>query len=140
MAKRSIRPPRAKNSKNIRTQQLSSGSTNELLPVFSFAWYQDNADCCKKLTVSHYGKALEKILKLSKMRWQDIQTNSRQRNGTEVISRNEIKATIPREITEDVDFLSIRFHDDKGRIVGFRDGVVFHVVWFDVNPFILYKH
>ena len=67
---------------------------------------------------------------LSQLNWNQIYSASRYGKGSENIPLEQIKVAIPARITPDTTILS--FHiSDRGRLIGFRDGHVFQVVWVD---------
>ena len=76
--------------------------------------------------------------RLSRLSWQEIKNAHRHGVGTEKISRDALKAPVPMSITEDVQFLALRFSGKKP-MVGFRSNQIFHIVWFDPR-FELYDH
>ncbi|BAZ81969.1 hypothetical protein PN497_16920 [Sphaerospermopsis kisseleviana CS-549] len=76
--------------------------------------------------------------RLSKLTWSQIHSQGRHQLGYEKISRDAIKAPIPKFITEDVNFIAFRFSGIKA-MVGYRDGAIFYVIWLDRN-FTLYNH
>jgi len=83
----------------------------------------------------------EKIYQLSQLTWHTIQGNpSVSGLGTKKIRKKGFDRPIPKEITADTPLLAIRFHGSKARMVGYRRGSVFHVVWIDRSPFTLYSH
>ncbi len=58
--------------------------------------------------------------------------------GAEKIEQKQLKAAIPRHITEEVPIYVVHA---SGRVplAGYKDGTVFHVVWID-RKFKLYDH
>jgi hypothetical protein len=76
---------------------------------------------------------------LSTMSWEQIRMERRHGYGTEKIARTSISGPIPAWASADVDFfLALRFSDNKP-FVGYKNGIVFHVLWID-NKFTLYDH
>lgn len=105
-------------------------------PLFCFRHLHKDFDIdrCLYADKSFSRQLLKKIGLVSKISWIDIQMSDRQGHGTEKISKKSIKKTIPSSITEDVnDFLSFYFNGDRGRIIGFRNQMVFHVVYIDTE-------
>lgn len=72
------------------------------------------------------------------MSWLEIRNAPRHGLGTEKISRDSLKVIVPASITEDVQFLALRFSGMKP-MVGFRRNEIFHVVWLD-RAFSLFNH
>ena len=78
------------------------------------------------------------IERLSRLTWKEIRNAPRHGVGTEKIRRDSLNSAIPGSITEDVEFLALRFSGKKA-MVGFRSSEIFHVVWLD-RSFTLYDH
>lgn len=78
------------------------------------------------------------IEKLSQLTWQEIRNAPKHGVGTEKIPKARLKAAVPGGITDDVEFLALRFSGKKA-MVGFRSSEIFHVVWLD-HAFRLYDH
>lgn len=66
------------------------------------------------------------------MTWAEITVAPHEGLGTEKIPRDALRKAIPGTITDDVNFLSLRFGGAK-RLIGFRDRSVFNIVWVDPN-------
>ncbi|HET7233942.1 MAG TPA: hypothetical protein VFJ16_28280 [Longimicrobium sp.] len=90
---------------------------------------------CERDDQAAFALTLERLSRLS---WQEIRGAPRHGMGTEKIARDALKAPVPPGITDDVQFLALRFSGKKA-MVGFRGGEVFHVVWLDPR-FRLYDH
>lgn len=78
------------------------------------------------------------LYKLSQLSWKEIKRVPRHGLGFEKITRDAIKAPMPRQITPDVNFIAFRFNGLKP-MVGFRRDRIFFVIWLDHN-FKLYNH
>ncbi len=107
-------------------------------PIFCLRYLQSGFDLeeCTKDQQAAFAKALRKR---SQMSWYEIKNAPKHGLGLEKISRNSIKAPIPKHITEDVEyFIALRFFT-KAPMVGYRIRNVFHIVWLDPK-FTLYKH
>ncbi|RLC18583.1 MAG: hypothetical protein DRI57_08220 [Deltaproteobacteria bacterium] len=103
-------------------------------PVFSFRHLQ------KQFGIGTCDPAafVRQLRQVSQLTWMQWKLAPRQGMGLERIPRTAIRTEIPRAITNDVgEFFSFRF--TNGRVVGFRDRSVFHIVWTD-GTFRLYKH
>lgn len=95
--------------------------------------------CCFSLCDKQQKAAFsDKLHQLSQMPWVEIRRSSRKALGSETIDQRAIKDTIPDDITEEVKLIAFRFWD-KARMVGFRQGQTFHIVWLDIK-FKLYDH
>lgn len=114
-----------------------TGSTDEMSPVFCLHHLADGwrISDCERDDQAAFALATEK---LSRVTWRDIRNAHRHGIGTEKIPRNALKAPVPADIDDDVQFLALRFSGKKP-MVGFRSSRIFHVVWFD-SRFSLYDH
>ena len=93
-------------------------------------------EACDRKQQAEFTKAL---WKRSRMTWRQIWASDRHGLGAEKIARGSIRAPIPVEVTDDVDFfIALRF-SGKAPMVGYRIRDVFHVVWLDAR-FRLYNH
>jgi hypothetical protein len=113
--------------------------TDRLPPVFSFEYMEDgkgfSINCCEE---GHQAALAAKLFLLSRMTWMQIRNAPRHGLGTEKIARNAIKPPIPAKITQDADFLALRYNG-KCPMIGFRDGRVFHIVFID-HTMTAYNH
>ena len=105
-------------------------------PVFSLEYLQSeySVDVCESEDRAKFSLKLEK---LSQLTWSQIQSQPRHKLGYERISRNAIKPSVPRHITEDVNLIAFRFSGEKP-MVGYRSGRIFYVIWLDRN-FTVYR-
>ncbi len=111
--------------------------SQKLPPVFSFEKIQKShciTDCEKDDKVAFIGQ----LVRLSKLRWQDINESSRKGLGTEIISRSSFKASIPSWLTDDTKLLSFRYLGNRA-FIGYRDQRIFYVLWID-SKFDVYDH
>jgi len=125
---------------------LGESASDSLLdidyPIFCFRHLHSEHDLDKCSLASYkFPQALiKKLQQVSKMSWDDIQLSSRQGSGTEKIPVDSIRKEIPVSVTKDVSHLLVfRFCGKKGRILGFRNRYVFHVIFID-TALSLYKH
>ena len=81
---------------------------------------------------------LSTLGRLSKMRWQEIQTQGKHQQGHEKIKRESLKDKIPDHIKEDATFIAFRAAGMKS-MVGYRDNKIFFILWIDWK-FKLYDH
>jgi len=137
MKKSVLKQPAASGGKHVKTPQDSSGSTQDKHPAFCLKFAVDTHSV-NSLDKDGKADAAERMQKLSKMSWAEINQAPRGGLGFEKIARNSIKLPIPKGITEDVNFLAFRYSGKKP-MVGYRDEKVFYVVWFD-HSFNVYDH
>ena len=112
-------------------------SNTQRKPAFSFEFLQDS-HCITVCSQEDQRAFLDTMRNLSQLTWQQIRSTQRHGLGSEKIYRASFTVKIPDYISEDVTFIAIRFSGKKP-MVGFQDGRIFHIVWFDKN-FTVYKH
>lgn len=140
----------AKRKKNrIAKQQVSGGRlikapetkddipAEQQPPIFSLEYLQKDycVTACQMQDQAHFAIRLRK---LSEITWQQIKAAPRNGLGQEKISQDAIREPIPSHITEDVNFLALRFAGKKP-MVGYRSGRIFYIIWLD-RDFTLYDH
>lgn len=135
--KRFKQPPKNKDSKIGVPDDKSSIPPEQQPPIFSLR-YLEGEYCLTKCEKDDQAAFALKLHRLSKLTWSQIHSQGRHQLGYEKISRDAIKAPIPKFITEDVNFIAFRFSGMKA-MVGYRDGAIFYVIWLDRN-FTLYDH
>ena len=118
--------------------QHSSPSLDGKRPTFSFHHLHGDY-CISGCTKDEKAAFAEKMRILSQQTWGQLRQASRHGLGYEKIDRGSLKTSVPKTITEDVDFIAFRFCG-KAPMVGYKanDGT-FHIVWFD-RGFTLYDH
>ena len=96
--------------------------------------------CFEFLDKDEKAAVASSIFKRSKLQWLQIKNTHKHGLGMETIERNALKAPIPEIslIKPDTTFIALRF-DEKKLMVGFRNGRIFYVLWFD-RSFKLYNH
>lgn len=138
MGKKKLKsPPHKKGSRIGGPADAIAINYNREPPIFSFrhackGW--QIADCSTEQKAS----LADTIHLLSSINWQDIYNAPRQGHGSETLSQEVIDATIPTIVTPDTTLIGVRFHN-RSRMVGFREGAIFHIVWLDHNMR-LYDH
>lgn len=114
-------------------------STNDLKPVFSFEHMANgtgySVNCCSQ---EEGAQLVGRLYVLGNMTWAQINQSGRHGLGTEIIPRGNIKAVLPKAVTDDVNLLAFRYNGKKP-MVGYREDRVFHVLYVD-HDFSLYPH
>jgi hypothetical protein len=112
-------------------------STNRDTPLFGLGYLDSvfSLDACNKDEKAAFADTLAK---LSKLTWGEINNSGRHKNGCEIITQDQIRASMPPHITPEINLLAFRFCA-KAPMVGYRDGRVFYVIWLD-RAFKLYNH
>lgn len=108
-------------------------------PVFSFEHLQKSH--CISLIEEKADKALflDALHIIGKMTWSQINAAPRHGLGYGRMPVDQIKASRPACVSDDVNLLVFRW---KGKLpyVGFRDGRVLHVLWIERRFGGLYNH
>ncbi|MBP0018742.1 MAG: hypothetical protein J7647_14500 [Cyanobacteria bacterium SBLK] len=106
-------------------------------PIFSFK-YLDRQYSIAQCTKDEKAALIDTLDRLSQLSWRELRQAPRHGLGYEKISRDDINVSIPKFITEDVNFIAFRFCG-KAPMVGYRDGEILHLIWLD-RDFSLYDH
>ena len=112
---------------------------DERTPLFSLERLQTGSYCLQSLDKDGKSAFADAIFRRRSCSWKEIKQMPKHGLGFEKIARKSIRAPIPAFITPEVDsFLAFRFHGKKP-MVGYRQGDIFYILWFDVD-FSLYNH
>lgn len=106
-------------------------------PTFCLRYVQES-HCITKCGKDEQAAFAVKILRMSKMTWNDLIQADRHGMGQEKISQSAIRSPLPRFLSEDITLIAFRFSGLKA-MVGYRTDGMFHVLWFD-RDFTLYNH
>lgn len=129
----------AQKNSGIRIIAESPPNYNAMCPIFSLERIQQGDFCFSNLETGDKAAFADSIFKRRTLTWERLQREDRHKLGSEKISKESIKATIPKFITEDEqNFLALRFNGLKS-MVGYKVNNIFYVLWFDPK-FNLYKH
>jgi len=135
-----LKPKQEKISKRIREpENLNQKSTNKFYPLFSFQ-NLDSKFCLHPCDIVHKAALIERLRILGALPWQTISDSPREQYGYEMIPFDEIKATRPSFLTNDVtEVMVFRFKGDESRVAGHKQNRIFYIVYID--PFLkLYDH
>ncbi|RJP26113.1 MAG: hypothetical protein C4527_16040 [Candidatus Omnitrophota bacterium] len=94
--------------------------------------------CLTKCDKDEQAAFADKVRILTQKKWVEILSLNRHGQGCEKIPCEAINGKIPRHVTPDMNLIAFRFHVKKP-MVGYRNGDVFYVIWFDRNR-TLYSH
>ena len=107
--------------------------------TFSFQFLQRSYDLeNKSLSKDNKIQLLKKLVGISKTSWSSLVLMDK-RSGFERLNKNAI-SSLPSIITDDIDKLYVlRFASQGCRLIGFRQGNIYHILYIDPN-LSLYKH
>ena len=132
-----LKRPKANQGKQVRVATLADPAPQSQYPVFSLRHLQPGFSL-RECDTNQKAALAEKMHQLSQMTWIEIINAPRHGSGSEKIARLAIQAPVPAFISDDVNFLAIRFYGNAP-MVGYRDGATFHILWLD-RAFRLYDH
>ena len=127
---RKITPNKPTNSKSFSTQHEH--------PIFCLKYLDRNYYSLRACTKEEKAAFADTLDRLSQLTWAEISKSHRHGLGYEKIARKSIRATIPAHVKEDVIFIAFRFYG-KAPMVGYRENIIFHILWID-RDFTLYQH
>lgn len=141
MAKgKELRKLRHKKTDHIRVGKVTAEPDYDLFkPLFSFKYINYLGDnCISRCAEEKKALILSKLLRLSQSIWQEIKKMSKDQ-GFEPIPQFRFTATVPlpENLTPEATILVARYDGDGGRIAGFRDKDIYHIVLVGRN---LYSH
>ena len=131
------RPPNRK-TKRLKVEDSSPPPNYDLhKPVFSFKYMNYGRRCCISMfEIDKKSLVMDTLLRFSQLTWKQI-TNLPRELGFEKMPPHRFTVSLPRKITPEVTILVARFDDKGGRLAGFRDKDIYHVVLAGKN---LYPH
>lgn len=124
-------------AERIRTHSSPDVNFDQERPIFSLL-HMLPPYCVESCQQDDQAAFANAIWKRSQMTWLQIRMAPHDKLGSETIPRFRFRVQIPRSITEDVEFLALRFSGTKA-MVGYRDQNILHVVWLDHN-YSVYDH
>ncbi|WP_340124449.1 hypothetical protein [Methylobacter svalbardensis] len=108
-------------------------------PIFSLEKLQPGKYCLSILSQENKAMFADAIFRRKSLTWNQIKQLDKHGLGTEKIPKAQIKAPIPRFITDELDHLLVFRYKGLHPMVGYRQRDVFFVLWFD-HDFSLYSH
>jgi hypothetical protein len=127
-----------KQKRNKLTSAKVSFSTQQEHPIFCLKYLDRKYYSLSVCTKEEKAAFADTLDRLSQLTWAEISKSSRHGLGYEKIAQNSIRATIPRHIKDDIIFMAFRFYG-KAPMVGYREDIIFHILWID-RDFTLYQH
>jgi hypothetical protein len=110
---------------------------NKLPPIFSLKHmlYQGHS-CISRCEQREKANIIDKIQMLSQATWNDIKGWGKEL-GLEKMPRYRFKVALPANITPEVPILVTRYGNKGGRMAGFQENDIFHIVLVGKD---LYSH
>lgn len=118
--------PRKTPGFNIREREKDHDDKH---PIFSFKHMRyGNANCVSQCSKEDKAAIIGILVKLSQYKWKQIATFPREQYGSEPIPRDQFSVSLPPIVTPDVEKLQVFRYSDEGRIAGFRELDIFHIL------------
>ncbi|MBA4549241.1 hypothetical protein H1R82_10585 [Thermoactinomyces intermedius] len=132
MGKKKIKPKRRKKiaGKSVLIPQPEQGSTDGDSPVFSFKYCDNNKFVLWDLSKPELMRLMDFFKQAERLTWGEIIKQRKRGLRYDSRSTNEIKYKLPDDLSEDLTLIHLAM-SGRGRVWGFRDGRIFHVIWFD---------
>jgi hypothetical protein len=106
-------------------------------PVFCFKYLQT----VPKRDYEFYANFIERLKKLSNLTWKQIDIADKHGFGTEKMPLTQIKPSLPKFVTPDIDALTVfRADGDNRPFLGLRRGNVFHIIFIEEKFGDVYEH
>jgi hypothetical protein len=138
MGKNKFKKLKAKNTPHISLREKLPPDYNSKKPIFSFRYmkYQSN-NCVSRCDENTKASIIETLVKLSQLTWNQIISTPSTGLGCESINCSQFRLPLPTLITPDVTSLNIFRYSEAGRIAGYRETDIYHILVVGPN---LYNH
>lgn len=139
---REFKKPKSKETKHFRIKnEIPQPKINydDNPPIFSFRHMQYGGYCClSRCDRDDKASVAKTLVELSQFPWKEIECKRRETFGYEPIPREEFKVSLPLPpfVTPEVPLKVFR-HSESGRIAGYRNNDVYHILVVGDN---LYNH
>jgi len=135
--RKNLKYPNPKASKRFSIEIEPSIDYNKLPPIFSLKHMTYQGPCCiSKCEREEKSFILDTIQRLSQSTWREIR-GWKKETGFEKMPHYRFKVPLPTILTPDVAILVTRYDGQGGRIAGFREKDIFHIVLVGKD---LYSH
>ncbi|MCK4635857.1 MAG: hypothetical protein KAT32_03260 [Candidatus Moranbacteria bacterium] len=140
---RHIKEPEYNYDSQFESNFVSSEGCLSKNTIFCFKHIDKDYDAdklCNKKTENNLKKAfIKKIQQISKIEIALVQSNDRTGFGYELLNTNQLKKDIPNSVTQDIEKVHVFRFGGKGRIVGYYNENIFHILFIDPH-LELYNH
>jgi len=97
-------------------------------PIFSLKHMRyEGTHCISKCPEEKKALIIATLLRLSQKTWQDIKSLPK-KQGFEPIPHHRFKVALPAVFTPEVTILVTQYDGDGGRLAGYRENDVYHIV------------
>lgn len=132
MSRKKLKKPKADTQRGKISIPQTKEPSDHRQPAFSFK-HLNGIEC----EHTDLPALIDRFKMISHFTWKEWKIAPRTGYGLEPMPRNALKKGIPPGVTDDVNFLVFRFA--KGRVIGFRDDIIFQIIHIDCK-FKAYKH
>lgn len=130
MAKgKELKRPKYRSGKLIQFKHLEPPINYSKLPlIFSLKYMIYQGNCCiSRCEKEEKSLILDTIQRLSQSTWNEI-IGWRKEIGFEKMPHHRFKVSLPNVLTPEVSILVTRYDGEGGRLAGFRERDIFHIV------------
>lgn len=137
--KRRLSDRRGDRGKRIDLHSVASADGDGLPPAFAFDRMRSGytLDDCRAHGFAEH--LVEAIWRRCALTWRGLLLSSHWGNGFEHVPQSKVTNDGIPGMTPDQKLLVLRFANKDGRIVGYREGRIYHVLWVDTD-LSLYDH
>lgn len=127
--RKNLKPPSNKTGKRFDVRHIEpSINYDSHNPIFSLKHMRYQGPyCISKCQEEKKSLILDTILRLSQSTWAQIRSLSK-KTGFEKIPRHRFKVSFPPNITPEVPIIVARYDGDGGRLAGFREKDIYHIL------------
>ncbi len=139
MAKgKQIKRPSSKRSKRLKVKDPEPPPDYDLhKPIFSFKYMNYRRRYCISMCQNDKKSLIiDTLLRFSQLTWREIKSLPKE-SGFEKMPSYRFKVGLPEILTPEVSILVARYDGEGGRLAGFRDKDIYHVVLVGTE---LYPH
>jgi hypothetical protein len=138
MSKKSIKNPASRGGKISSAPTSNKRPSAQEHPIFSLKYLKEDF-CITNCTKDEQAAFALKLHLLSQATWIDLQLAPRHGIGYELIPVQQVKISIPSEVTQDIASFHVFRFSGKKAMIGFKDENTYHILGLDRN-FKAYKH
>lgn len=134
-----VRQPKPTKGERFGVRSQPVVSDDDQRPHFSLVHMVRGSHCLESCDGDGRAAFASALWRRSQLTWAELRQAGRGGLGYERIPRDSIRVPVPSSVTPEVDsFLSFGSGGPM-RLIGYRTGVLFHVIWFDTS-FEVYTH
>jgi hypothetical protein len=131
MTDKKFKKPSQKKGQSIRDRETEANTDSIEYPVFGFKYINKELHP-NRIDAEKQRAFIDKLCKLSQIKWNQIVSSGRHGLGTEKIRQEALSFSLPAHIKSDVSISSLKYSSMLS-MVGYRSGNVFHILAVDID-------